>query len=71
MADYRVYTVGLQGRLVHYEVLDCDTDAEAILETGRRLQNHTVELWSAERLVARLDAGSKPMDRDPTATTTA
>jgi hypothetical protein len=57
MTEYHAYTVGLEGRLVHYERLACLNDAEAIIETKRLLGNHDMELWSGERLVTRLDRG--------------
>jgi hypothetical protein len=55
MTEYRAYTVGLEGRLVHYEQLACLSDAEAIIETKHLLRNHDMELWSGERSVVRLD----------------
>jgi hypothetical protein len=55
MTEYRAYTVGLEGRLVHYETLDCPNDAEAIVEAQRLLRQHDMEIWNGERLVARLE----------------
>jgi hypothetical protein len=54
MPEYRAYTVGLEGRLVHYEPLACTNDAEAIIETNRLLRAHDMELWRGARLVTRL-----------------
>jgi hypothetical protein len=54
MAEYRVYTVGLEGRLVSYEQMTCPNDAEAISAAQQLLRKHDMELWSGGRLVMRL-----------------
>jgi hypothetical protein len=54
MAEYRVYTVGLEGRLVSYEQMTCPNDAEAVSAAQQLLRKHDMELWSGGRLVMRL-----------------
>jgi hypothetical protein len=39
--------------------LICANDAEAIEQAKRLVVNHTIELWSGERLVIRLEAKTK------------
>ena len=58
MGEYRVCTVGLEGRLVHYEVIECSSDAEAIAEAQRKLRKHNLELWRDGQLVVRIDSGA-------------
>jgi hypothetical protein len=55
MTEYRACTVGLEGRLIHYETLDCPNDAEAVVEAQRLLRKHDMELWNGGRLVTRLE----------------
>jgi hypothetical protein len=54
MAEYRAYTVGLEGRLVSYEQIACPNDAEAVAEAQQLMQKRDMELWSCGRLVMRL-----------------
>ena len=53
-SEYRICTVGLEGRLISYEVLQSTNDADAITEANRHLRNHDVELWFGNRLVTKL-----------------
>jgi hypothetical protein len=54
MAEYRAYTVGLDGHFNGFEPLVCADDAEAIEKVKRLVDGHDVELWSADRFVTRL-----------------
>jgi hypothetical protein len=54
MAEYRAYTVGIDGHFVGYQPLVCADDAEAITEAKRMVDGHDIELWSGPRLVVRL-----------------
>jgi hypothetical protein len=54
LTEYRAYTVGLDGHFIGFEALLCADDAEAIDRARRLVDGHDVELWSGDRLVARL-----------------
>ena len=54
VAEYRAYVVGHDGHFMRFEALICADDAEAIEKAKRLVDIHDVELWSGERLVARL-----------------
>jgi hypothetical protein len=54
MAEYRAYTVGTDGHFVGFEPIICDDDAGAIERAGRLLENRDIELWCADRMVAKL-----------------
>jgi hypothetical protein len=56
MADYRAYTVGLDGPFVGYQPLVCPDDAEATDKARRLVGGHDIELWCGTRLVVRLEA---------------
>jgi hypothetical protein len=60
VADYRAYTVGLDGHFTGFEPLICADDAEAIARATQLVDGHDIELWSGQRLVARLKAVPKP-----------
>jgi hypothetical protein len=55
MAEYRAYTVGIDGHFVGFEALVCADDVEAINEAKRLVDGHDIELWSGVRLVIRLN----------------
>jgi hypothetical protein len=55
MADYRAYTVGLDGRLIGFEPLVGADDAEAIERAKLLVGDRSIELWNGPRLVIRLD----------------
>jgi hypothetical protein len=55
MADYRVYTVGLDGRFLGFEFLVCTDDAEAIKKAKLLVGDRSIELWNEARFVIRLD----------------
>jgi hypothetical protein len=54
MAEYRAYTVGIDGHFVGFEPLICDNDHDAVSKATSLVDGHDVELWSGERLVVRL-----------------
>jgi hypothetical protein len=54
VAEYRAYTVGLDGHFVGFEAIVCDTDDEAIERANRMLRNYGIEVWCADRMVAKL-----------------
>jgi hypothetical protein len=54
MAEYRAYTVGVDGHFIGFEPLTCRDDAEAIEQAKRLVDGHDIELWSGERLVIRI-----------------
>ena len=58
MAEYRAYSVGIDGHIVGCEPLICASDAEAIEQAKRLAADHDVELWSGDRLVIRLERKS-------------
>jgi hypothetical protein len=57
MAEYRAYAIGADGHIVKSAPLIRDDDNQAIEEARNALENHKIELWSGERLVARLNTG--------------
>ena len=59
MAEYRVYTVGLDGHFINFEPLVCRDDGEAIAMAQRMVDGHDVEVWSGERFVIRLEHTQK------------
>lgn len=68
MAEYRAYTVGIDGHFVGYQPLVCADDAEAITKARRLVDGHDIELWSGSRLVVRLSKsgqGQKSAEDDP------
>jgi hypothetical protein len=56
MADYRAYTVGLDGRLIGFEPLVCADDAEAIEKAELLVGDRSIELWNWPRFVIRLES---------------
>jgi hypothetical protein len=55
MAEYRAYTVGLDGRSIGFEPLVCADDAEAIEKAKRLVVDRSIELWSGPRFVIWLE----------------
>jgi hypothetical protein len=69
MAEYRAFTVGIDGHFVGYQPLICADDAEAIAEAKRLVDGHDIELWSGPRLVIRWSKsgeGQKSVEDDRT-----
>ena len=54
MADYRAFTVGADGHFVGFEPIVCDTDEQAVERARHLLDGRTIEVWCAERLIAKL-----------------
>jgi hypothetical protein len=54
VAEYRAYTVGLDGHFVGFEPLVCADDAEAIDRATQLVSDRPIELWSGDRFVTRL-----------------
>jgi hypothetical protein len=59
MTEYRAYTVGCDGHFTGFEPLVCAYDAEAIEKAKRLLDHYSIELWSGERLVIKLEAPTR------------
>jgi hypothetical protein len=55
MADYRAYTVGLDGHFINFQAFSCADDPDAIERARQFVEGRAVELWSGERFVARLE----------------
>ena len=55
MADYRAYTVGLDGRFMGFEPFVCTDDTEAIKKAKLLVVDRSIELWSGPRFVIRLE----------------
>jgi hypothetical protein len=53
MAEYRAYTVGLDGHFIRCEPLLSD-DGEALAKAKRLADGYDIEVWSGERFVARV-----------------
>jgi len=58
VAEYRAYVVGHDGHFIRFESLIC-ADDETIAKAKRLVADHDVELWSGERFIAQLEAGSE------------
>jgi hypothetical protein len=54
VAEYRAYTVGLDGHFTGFEPIVCDHDDEAIERAKRLLDGHDIEVWCADRLVIQI-----------------
>jgi hypothetical protein len=63
MAEYRAYTVGLDGHFVASRPLVCADDAEAIEKARGLVDSHDIELWSGDRFVLRLVAQPGKADK--------
>jgi hypothetical protein len=55
MAEYRVYTIGADGHIVRSTPLVCDDDGHAVEKAREVCKGDTLEIWSGERFVARLN----------------
>jgi hypothetical protein len=54
MAEYRVYSIGADGHIIRSTPLVCKDDAEAMEQARKIGHEHTLEIWSGERFVARI-----------------
>ena len=59
MAEYRAYTVGVEGHFVGFERLTCADDAEAIEKAKRLVDGQDIELWSGPGLVIRISPANR------------
>jgi hypothetical protein len=55
MAEYRVYAIGDDGHIVKSTPLICDDDSQAVQKAREFCEGHTLEIWSGERFVVRLN----------------
>ena len=55
MAEYRAYTLGRDDHFIGFEPLICADDAEAVDHAKRLVNGSDIELWTGDRLVARLE----------------
>ena len=53
MPEYRIYTLGFDGRVVNAEDIECADDREAIKRAQQTVNGRDAELWE---LAALLDA---------------
>jgi hypothetical protein len=59
MAEYRAYTVGVDGHFIGFEPLVCRDDADAMTTAKRMVDGHAIEVWSGERFVVRLESKTR------------
>jgi hypothetical protein len=55
MIEYRAYVIGDDGHIVSATGLVCENDEAAIAEVKAFLLDQTIEIWSRDRFVIRLD----------------
>jgi hypothetical protein len=55
MIEYRAYAIGSDGHIIKAIALVCDDDKQAVEQAKEALENHTIEVWSGNRFVARVD----------------
>lgn len=55
MAEYRVYAIGDDGHIVKSTPLICVDDGQAVQKAREFCEGDTLEIWSGERFVARLN----------------
>jgi hypothetical protein len=56
MAEYRVYTVGTDGHFVNFRGFVCGNDEDALVWARQWVDGASVEVWSRDRFVARLES---------------
>ncbi|MGM4905931.1 hypothetical protein AB8B21_07380 [Tardiphaga sp. 866_E4_N2_1] len=54
MRDYRAYIVGKDGHFESFEVVQADSDEQALKVAEKLVDGHDVELWHLARKVAVL-----------------
>ena len=54
MTEYRAYVVGLDGHFLSCDCFECSTDDRAIERAGHLVNRHAIEVWSGNRIVAKL-----------------
>jgi hypothetical protein len=55
MSEYRAYAIGPDGHIFKAEPMICENDDEAIARVRALAAEHTIEIWSGDRFVVRLD----------------
>jgi len=55
MAEYRAYVIGSDGHIVGATELVCENDEEAIRQVTTLVLERSIEIWSGDRFVVRLD----------------
>ncbi|MBA2401115.1 MAG: hypothetical protein H0V72_20930 [Bradyrhizobium sp.] len=55
MSEYRVFSIGFDGRIFKAEPMVCESDEEAIARARTLGAEYTIEIWSGNRFVIRLD----------------
>jgi len=55
MDPNRFYAICADGHIVKSTPLICDDDSQAVQKAGEFHDGYTLEIWSGERFVARLD----------------
>ena len=63
MAEYRAYTIGIDGHIVGFEALVCADDVEAINGAKRLVDGHDIELWNGARFIIRLSRSTEQRRR--------
>jgi hypothetical protein len=53
MSEYRIYTIGRDGRFSNAVNIECADDHEAIEKTRQAIDGRDVELWQLGRFIAR------------------
>jgi hypothetical protein len=59
MAEYRIYTVGIDGHFIGFEPLVCDHDEQAIAKAKQLMDGHDLQVWSGPRFVSSLKPNTK------------
>jgi hypothetical protein len=59
-AEYRAYIVGRDGHFLSSKEFVAENDDDALEHARRLVDGHDVELWSGERVVAKLKSPDKP-----------
>jgi hypothetical protein len=60
VSEYRAYTFGNDRHIANIRSFICDNDGDATVWAKQLVDDNDVELWCGGRLVARLNATSKP-----------
>lgn len=65
MANYRVYFLNGQGRIVRAVDLPCESDEEARSKAQALAENQVVELWERARQLGRFEPPQRPHKKTP------
>ncbi|MFZ3005430.1 MAG: hypothetical protein WA047_04595 [Phenylobacterium sp.] len=55
MLDYRIYFLGVNGRISRAVAFECEDDAAAIEIARQHSHEHAMELWQQARMVQRFE----------------